>query len=379
MLRVRWFAVASRAFHRGGRRTAPCRIGVGVVIARGWSHGRRVIVVQPAYRWTCFLARGDTSLLSAGIPSSPLLRWVWVWLRRWPSLWPACRDIDARGAGPLLYPARRRKAKDPPPELQKIVVERAVASDGSSSNKKKTVLGRRPGKSKDFAAAARPLVRGKRIRWVPLQIPPCQEHRLGLKAARSTGSYGALRHGPGHAALATMAVCEAYGLTTTRTACARQRALNFIATAQQRVVGKKPDQAATITSTSWQLSAAQVGQIAGLDVSPPTHSRTPRTILISADRKSSVSGCEQIAKSLSVQARTLRCRQLLGWTSTPILPGVRSAREEQSGQSQATSLFFATLGVSRRRRRQGDQWNNKLQAALVESRMQATGRGTQNS
>ena len=91
------------------------------------------------------------------------------------------------------------------------------------------------------------------------------------------GSYSGDMYAHG---IATIAMCEAYGLTSDpRLKLSAQRALNFIAYAQDSAGGGwrySPKQAGDTSVTGWQLMALKSGQMAGLSV--------PKNTLKLADR-----------------------------------------------------------------------------------------------
>jgi hypothetical protein len=97
------------------------------------------------------------------------------------------------------------------------------------------------------------------------------------KQSNSNGSYTSDMYAHG---IATIAMCEAYGLTSDpRIKASAQRALNFIAQAQDKAGGGwrySPGQAGDMSVTGWQLMALKSGQMAGLSV--------PKNTLKQADR-----------------------------------------------------------------------------------------------
>ena len=89
---------------------------------------------------------------------------------------------------------------------------------------------------------------------------------MGKQSAKD-GSYSTDMYAHG---IATIAMCEAYGLTSDpRIKISAQRALNFIAYAQDSAGGGwryAPKQAGDTSVTGWQLMALKSGQMAGLSV-----------------------------------------------------------------------------------------------------------------
>jgi hypothetical protein len=87
------------------------------------------------------------------------------------------------------------------------------------------------------------------------------------KSGNDRGYYGGDMYSHG---LATIAMCEAYGLTTDPTfKASAQLAVNYIVSAQDPVGGGwryAPRQAGDMSVTGWQLMALKSGQMAGLSV-----------------------------------------------------------------------------------------------------------------
>ncbi|HEY7314134.1 MAG TPA: prenyltransferase/squalene oxidase repeat-containing protein [Gemmataceae bacterium] len=97
------------------------------------------------------------------------------------------------------------------------------------------------------------------------------------KQSNSNGSYTSDMYAHG---IATIAMCEAYGLSSDpRVKASAQRALNFIASAQDKARGGwrySPGQAGDMSVTGWQLMALKSGQMAGLSVPKNTLKQAER-------------------------------------------------------------------------------------------------------
>ena len=97
------------------------------------------------------------------------------------------------------------------------------------------------------------------------------------KQSNSNGSYTSDMYAHG---IATIAMCEAYGLSSDpRVKASAQRALNFIASAQDKAGGGwrySPGQAGDMSVTGWQLMALKSGQMAGLSVPKNTLKQAER-------------------------------------------------------------------------------------------------------
>jgi len=97
------------------------------------------------------------------------------------------------------------------------------------------------------------------------------------KQSNSNGSYTSDMYAHG---IATIAMCEAYGLSSDpRAKLSAQRALNFVVQAQDKAGGGwrySPGQAGDVSVTGWQLMALKSGQMAGLSVPKNTLKQAER-------------------------------------------------------------------------------------------------------
>lgn len=182
----------------------------------------------------------------------------------------------------------------------------------------------------------------------------------------SNGSFSTDMYAHG---IATIAMCEAYGLTSDpRLKLSAQRALNFIAYAQDPAGGGwrySPKQAGDTSVTGWQLMALKSGQMAGLSV--------PKKTLTMAERfldscESSTKGSSQADKgggfsyvpgqppTPTMTAVGLLCRQYSGvGPKNPALQnGVKMLRAEPPGRNgNIYYLYYATQVMHHM---QGESW-----------------------
>ncbi|HLW68897.1 MAG TPA: hypothetical protein VKS79_26535 [Gemmataceae bacterium] len=141
-----------------------------------------------------------------------------------------------------------------------------------------------------------------------------------VKHQRPTGDFGT-RDMYQHAN-ATMALCEAYGMTQdANLRGATQKAVDFIVKAQHAAGGWRymPNQAGDTSVTGWQIQALRSAQLAGLEVPRDTLTKTMEYL-------DSVAGGTRLASttygytdkngSPSMTAVGLLCRQYLGWSRT---------------------------------------------------------------
>ena len=125
--------------------------------------------------------------------------------------------------------------------------------------------------------------------------------------------------------LATIAICEAYGLTSDPVLKGpAQRALNFIARAQSAAGGWSYNAPCTGHDTSvggWQLMALKSGQMAGLEVSPKTLAAAKRWLDEVGDPDGSGYGYTSKGSTPTMSAVGLLCREYTGWG--PKHPGLQ--------------------------------------------------------
>lgn len=129
------------------------------------------------------------------------------------------------------------------------------------------------------------------------------------------GSAGMYDH-----AIATMALCEAYGMTSDpRLRPAAQRALEYIIKAQHTGGGWRyaPNSPGDTSVTGWQIQALKSGLLAGLSV--PKDVATKSTQFLDhvsggqGSQKGATYGYTDAGSSPALSAVGLLCRQYLGW------------------------------------------------------------------
>src|SRR5262249_28869670 len=117
--------------------------------------------------------------------------------------------------------------------------------------------------------------------------------------------------------LATIAVCEAYGMTSDPTLkVSAQKAINFIADAQGPGGGWDYGPKSNRIDTSvggWQLMALKSGQMAGLDPPPGTLKGAEKWLDTVATADKTGYGYSGPGESYTMSAVGLLCRQYLGW------------------------------------------------------------------
>jgi len=178
------------------------------------------------------------------------------------------------------------------------------------------------------------------------------------------GSYSTDMYAHG---IATIAMCEAYGLTSDpRIKLSAQRALTFIVSAQDNAGGGwryAPKQAGDTSVTGWQLMALKSGQMAGLSV--------PKNTLRLAERfLDSVEGSEKGAAdkggnfaylpgqppSLTMTSVGLLCRQYsgIGPKNPALQNGVKKLRENPPGKKD--DIYYLYYATQVMHHMQGESW-----------------------
>jgi hypothetical protein len=180
-------------------------------------------------------------------------------------------------------------------------------------------------------------------------------------------------------AIATIALCEAYGMTQDeRVRQPAQRALNFIVAAQNQSTGGwryQPGESGDTSVLGWQVMALKSGEMAGLNA--------PKSALDLAGKwLDSAAGTGGLLGSFGYQgpgaspamtAEGLLCRQFLGSrrNDPAMLAGAKFLldRLPQAGQESSYYWYYATQVMYHM---QGDfwtAWNEKLRDLLVSTQV----------
>jgi hypothetical protein len=189
------------------------------------------------------------------------------------------------------------------------------------------------------------------------------------KQSTKDGSYSGDMYAHG---IATIAMCEAYGLTSDpRIKLSAQRALNFIVYAQDSAGGGwryAPKQAGDTSVTGWQLMALKSGQMAGLNV--------PKNTLKLAERfldsvESSEKGASQADKggsfsyqpgqppTITMTSVGLLCRQYsgIGPKNPALQNGVRKLRAHPPGKGpEGNNIYYLYYATQVMHHMQGESW-----------------------
>jgi hypothetical protein len=184
-------------------------------------------------------------------------------------------------------------------------------------------------------------------------------------------------------AIASMALCEAYGLTRDkRLRDPAQKAINFIANSQNLLDGGwryQPNAPGDTSVFGWQIFALRSARLAGLTVSKGTLQRC-RTYLDGAaadDIKSTYSYMPGRAGTFVMTAEALLGRQILGWQRDypPMLQGAAmiSADLNASEERNIYYWYYATQLLHNLQGKDWERWNKKVRDGLVATQVGGDG------
>ena len=178
-----------------------------------------------------------------------------------------------------------------------------------------------------------------------------------MKQQNKDGYYG----GDAYAhALATIAMCEAYGLTAEPTfKQSAQRAIQYIESAQHESGGWRysPRQPGDTSVTGWYLMALKSGQMAGLTVKAETLRKVEKHLdSCESQNKGGYSYLPGTGETVSMTAVGLLCRQYLGATprNVGLLEGAK--RLEASPPSRNTNIYYLYYATQVMHHMGGEAW-----------------------
>jgi hypothetical protein len=191
---------------------------------------------------------------------------------------------------------------------------------------------------------------------------------LGKQSREGDFGGGMYSHG-----LATIAVCEAYGLTSDpRLKTPAQHALNFIVGAQNGKGGWDYGPRGPRTDTSvggWQLMGLKSGQMAGLEVPTRAMSGAARWLDgVKGDDVGSGYGYDGPGETPTMTAVGLLCREYLGWG--PRNPGLAKGVQKllnwpPGNQPTMYYHYYATQVVHHIGGAAWEAWNPKMRDLLI--------------
>ncbi len=179
--------------------------------------------------------------------------------------------------------------------------------------------------------------------------------------------------------LATIALCEAYGLTGDKdVGRAAQRAVNFILAAQNDADGGwryLPKQPGDTSVVGWQLMALKSAHMAGLDVGGSVFSGVTKWLdLVSVNNGTEYCYQENMNPSPTMASVGLLCRQYLGAKrSNPMLTGgmsyLMNHLPDDRDFTNIYYLYYATQVMHNMSGSEWDAWNRKMRDLLVHTQV----------
>jgi hypothetical protein len=178
--------------------------------------------------------------------------------------------------------------------------------------------------------------------------------------------------------LATIALCEAYGMTNDKAlGDAAQRAIHFIVAAQDPAGGGwryEPRQPGDLSVAGWQLMALKSGMMAGLMVPSQTMERAAKFVHSVGNGQGGF-GYVRPSPTATMSSVGLLCCQYLGagkedeviQSGTKILLANLPAKESRN----CYYWYYATQVMHNLQNSEWDVWNRQMRHVLVESQEKA--------
>ena len=198
------------------------------------------------------------------------------------------------------------------------------------------------------------------------------------KQDKRTGNFGGGMYAHG---LATIAMCEAYGLTQDpNLRRPAQMAINYIVQAQHDAGGWRyaPGQAGDTSVVGWQVMALKSAQMAGLDV-PELTMRKAIKFIDSVCAEGSDEGYGYVGKgsSKTMSSVGLLCRQYLqswGPQNLRMIKGVENHIKKPGPQVRDMYYsYYATQVMHHFGGQSWNEWNKVMQKALLDEQDKSTG------
>jgi hypothetical protein len=202
---------------------------------------------------------------------------------------------------------------------------------------------------------------------------------LMRKQDKRTGNFGGGMYAH---ALATIAMCEAYGLSQDP-ALRRpaQGAINYLVTAQHSAGGWRynPNQAGDLSVTGWVVMALKSAQMAGLDVPDMTMRKAQSFIDSLNDPNNEGYGYTAPGSTPTMSAVGLLCRQYLqnwGPNNLRMINGVDKNLKTMpptSGQKHIYYYYYATQVMHHFGGQGWKTWNESMRELLIKTQDNASG------
>jgi hypothetical protein len=191
---------------------------------------------------------------------------------------------------------------------------------------------------------------------------------------RSNGGISSSRQPMYGDAIATMALCEAYGMTQDITLKKpAQLALDYLVKAQHSLGGfrYRPGEAGDTSVTGWCLQALKSGYLAGLSVPRDAMTKVGNYLDTVQSQNGAAYGYTESGDRLNMTAVGLLCRQYLGWgpKNPNLIAGVE--RLKKNLPKKGTDIYYLYYASQVMHFYGGDDWfkvwNPKMRDLLVET------------
>ncbi len=210
---------------------------------------------------------------------------------------------------------------------------------------------------------------------------------IAQQAKNKGGDFGGGMYSHG---LATIAMCEAYGLTSDpKLKVSAQAAVNFIIEAQDDKSGGwryTPKQGGDTSVVGWQVMALKSGQMAGLSVRPETLKGAEKWLdgNMTSDKGDygyvGNPGTTKDSNATAMTAVGLLCRQYLGWSprNEGLLNGVSRIKKTPPGAVKSMYYYYyATQVMHHMGGEYWEFWNPKMRDLLISTQDEGKNKATQ--
>jgi hypothetical protein len=181
--------------------------------------------------------------------------------------------------------------------------------------------------------------------------------------------------------IASIAICEAYGVTSDPMLKGpAQRAVNFIVESQNDTGGWDYTSKGATADTSvsgWNVQALKSGQMGGLQVPKETLVKVNKYLdTYAGDPVGATYGYRSPGSAHACSAIGLLCREYLGWgpKNPGLIQGIGRLMKSQPNQGQKTMYYYyyATQVVHHYGEGEWKTWNPKMRDMLIELQDQGT-------
>jgi hypothetical protein len=191
-----------------------------------------------------------------------------------------------------------------------------------------------------------------------------------LSKQKADGDFGGGMYAQG---LATIALCECYGLTAdAKLKEPSQRAINYIKNAQHEAGGGwryKPKESGDTSVVGWQVMALKSAQMSGLSVPRDTLDGAGKFLNSVMMSDGSGYGYTSPTNLPTTTAVGLLCRMYLGWNykNPMLLAGVNTLKQYPPGSVNSMYYYYyATQVMHHMGGEHWEAWNPKMRDSLIE-------------